>query len=263
MALSVLTDHAEIRGVLERLVAADPVRNTIMGTVGVTLGESAWAAVDGDLVAVRSSADYPLLVAGAWPQDALEELTRWLLDLPNLRGVSGAEQVVAPLAAALRGDRQATRTGQRLFRLDELTPPTGVAGELVVAGDRHRTTVRGWFRAFMIEADDGPAGQSDEAADRSLDGGGMWLWCDAGEPVAMASRRPVIGGSARIGPVYTPPERRGRGYGSAVTAAATRSILDERAIPVLFTDLANPTSNKIYQLLGYYPVEDRVVITFR
>jgi predicted GNAT family acetyltransferase len=72
----------------------------------------------------------------------------------------------------------------------------------------------------------------------------------------------VISGSARVGPVYTPTAARGHGYGSAVTAAATRSILDEGAIPVLFTDLANPTSNKIYQAMGYEPVEDRLVVTF-
>jgi predicted GNAT family acetyltransferase len=78
----------------------------------------------------------------------------------------------------------------------------------------------------------------------------------------MAGRRRVFAGSARLGPVYTPPGLRGRGYGSAVTAAATRAIQDDGGVPVLFTDLANPTSNKIYQQLGYRPVERRLVVTF-
>jgi predicted GNAT family acetyltransferase len=69
--------------------------------------------------------------------------------------------------------------------------------------------------------------------------------------------------AVHIGPVYTPPPQRGRGYGSAVTALATRSILEEGAVPVLFTDLANPTSNKIYQALGYQAVEDRVIVLLR
>jgi predicted GNAT family acetyltransferase len=60
--------------------------------------------------------------------------------------------------------------------------------------------------------------------------------------------------------VYTPAEHRARGYGSAVTAAATQDVLDDRAIPVLFTDLANPTSNAIYQRLGYRPVGDYVSV---
>jgi predicted GNAT family acetyltransferase len=58
--------------------------------------------------------------------------------------------------------------------------------------------------------------------------------------------------------VYTPPKQRCRGYGSAVTAAATRAVLEAGAVPVLYTDLANTTSNRIYQELGYYPVEDRL-----
>jgi predicted GNAT family acetyltransferase len=62
--------------------------------------------------------------------------------------------------------------------------------------------------------------------------------------------------------VYTTPEARGRGYGSAATAAATRDILAAGAVPCLYTDLANATSNKIYQALGYYPVVDRTLVRF-
>ncbi len=104
----------------------------------------------------------------------------------------------------------------------------------------------------------------DTTIDSAVDDRRCWLWRDdTGMPVSMACRRAVIDGSARVGPVYTPPHHRGHGYGSAVTAAATRSILDEGAVPVLFTDLANPTSNKIYQELGYYPIAERMTITFR
>ncbi|MET0415098.1 MAG: GNAT family N-acetyltransferase, partial [Actinoplanes sp.] len=63
--------------------------------------------------------------------------------------------------------------------------------------------------------------------------------------------------------VFTPPEQRGRGFGGAATVEATRNALDEGARDVvLFTDLANPTSNGLYQRLGYRPVEDRVVVEF-
>jgi predicted GNAT family acetyltransferase len=78
----------------------------------------------------------------------------------------------------------------------------------------------------------------------------------------MAARHPVAFGVARIGPVYTPPGLRGRGYGSAVTAEATRDVRRDAAVPVLYTDLANATSNKIYLQLGYYPVEDRAHVGF-
>lgn len=66
-----------------------------------------------------------------------------------------------------------------------------------------------------------------------------------------------------MGPVYTPPEFRGRGFGGAVTAVVTQAALDSGAEGVvLFTDLANPTSNTLYQRLGYHPVSDFAVLTF-
>jgi predicted GNAT family acetyltransferase len=67
----------------------------------------------------------------------------------------------------------------------------------------------------------------------------------------------------RIGPVYTPPGFRGRGYASVLTAEASRRAREAGAEEVLlYTDLANPTSNSIYQRIGYRAVEDRVVLTF-
>ena len=64
-------------------------------------------------------------------------------------------------------------------------------------------------------------------------------------------------------PVYTPPEHRGTGYGSAVTAAVSQHALDAGARDViLFTDLANPTSNSIYQKIGYRPVYDSTELEF-
>ena len=84
-----------------------------------------------------------------------------------------------------------------------------------------------------------------------------YLWEDAGEVVAFAG----VGGQTprgiRIGPVYTPPDRRGRGYASNLVAAVTQLQLDSgRRFCFLFTNLANPTSNHIYQAIGYAPVVD-------
>jgi predicted GNAT family acetyltransferase len=87
----------------------------------------------------------------------------------------------------------------------------------------------------------------------------MWLWEDDGEPVSLANRA-LVGGEpglpsvplVRIGPVYTPPERRGAGYASANVAALSQLSLDQGCTAaMLFTDRANPTSNKVYQGVGY------------
>lgn len=91
--------------------------------------------------------------------------------------------------------------------------------------------------------------------------GGVMLWEDAlperTEPVSLAAFGGATPNGIRIGPVYTPPDRRGRGYASALTAELTASLLaGGRRFCFLFTNLANPTSNSIYQQVGYRPVTD-------
>jgi uncharacterized protein len=98
-----------------------------------------------------------------------------------------------------------------------------------------------------------------KAADRWIAGQyrRIYLWEDDDEVVSLVGAGGATPHGIRIGPVYTPPERRGRGYGSSLTAAAASDQLDRgRRFVFLFTDLANPTSNKIYRAIGYEPVCD-------
>ena len=94
--------------------------------------------------------------------------------------------------------------------------------------------------------------------------GGVTVWEAGGGPVSIAGVTRQVAGMVRIGPVYTPPEARGRGYASAATAAVAAAPRSRRARrrSLLYTDLANPVSNSIYQRIGYRPVEDRVVLAF-
>jgi predicted GNAT family acetyltransferase len=94
--------------------------------------------------------------------------------------------------------------------------------------------------------------------------GGLTLWETADGPVSLAGATRAVAGQARIGPVYTPPGRRGRGFGGAVTATVSQAAKDAGVAEVLlYTDLANPTSNALYQRLGYRPVSDSVELHFR
>jgi predicted GNAT family acetyltransferase len=119
-----------------------------------------------------------------------------------------------------------------------------------------------WFTRFHTDIGEEPRGVAG-ALDDKLSYGGMTLWEVSGKPVAMAGVTRPEAGMVRVIAVYTPPDLRGRGYGGAVTAAVTRAALDAGAEDVvLFTDLANPTSNALYQRLGYRPVEDRSLVEF-
>ena len=260
MALQTTTDHAVITHLLDAAVRRDPVRYTLFGTIGLRLAGTAWAGWDGDGFAARSAAEWPVAISDGWNAATIPGLVTALADLDGLRGVSGPADVVDPVVERL--DRPVVgREGQCLFRLDELILPAAVGAPLL-AGEAHRPLVRDWFNAFGEEVDDARSDMT-PVADAAVDGLLCWLWVDPdGTPVSVVGRRPVIGGSARIGPVYTPPALRGHGYASALTAAVAQTILDEAATPTLFTDLAYPTSNKIYQAIGFRPVEQRVLVHF-
>ncbi len=267
MCLTLSTDPEAIRAELERLLAADPVRNTILGSIAADLrtGRAAkcwYAALPGtNAVAIRSDRVYPLLFTAGWNDEGLTAAVQLAAGLPDLVGISGPVEIADAAASGFPGRRIRERMAMRLFRLDDLSPPHDVPGAARPASAEDRAQIVAWFEAFTAEAG-GILGDVEGVVDEISRSGAHWLWIDGDRPVALASRRPVEGGSARIGPVYTPPGDRGRGYGSAATSAATRDVLDLGAVPVLFTDLDNPTSNKIYQALGYEAVEDRAVIIF-
>jgi hypothetical protein len=189
----------------------------------------------------------------------------------GLPGVVGAVPEVDELAsgwAARRGVRATPIVEQRIYALTRLVPPSPVRGAVRVATADDRALVLEWMRAFAAElrqdGDDG--GRLERSVDARLAGGaeaGVGLWTIDDEPVSLAGYGGRTPNGIRIGPVYTPPELRGSGYGSAVTAAVTQLALDHgRRFCFLYTDLANPTSNAIYQRLGYEPVCDSREIAF-
>jgi predicted GNAT family acetyltransferase len=148
----------------------------------------------------------------------------------------------------------------RIFRLDaEPVPPFEIPGRAREATAADRDLLIAWADAFTVEAAPENASVDNSAPiDARLNLGGLlWLWEDGGEPGAMAWITPPVAGMARINAVYTPPALRGRGYASGCVAAASRHAQTGlQSTCMLYTDLANPTSNKIYQALGYRPVAD-------
>jgi len=143
--------------------------------------------------------------------------------------------------------------------LDTLRPPSGVPGRLRPPGrpsPEQARAVLTWLVDFLAEALPGfPHTETEESVAARLASGRLLVWEDGGRPVSMAGWRPPHAGVGRVGPVYTPPPHRGHGYAAAVTAAASRAVLAAGAVRcMLFTDLANSTSNRLYARLGYRQV---------
>ncbi|MER8182899.1 GNAT family N-acetyltransferase [Kitasatospora sp. NPDC094015] len=152
---------------------------------------------------------------------------------------------------------------ERLHRLGELvTPEPAPAGRArrAVAADRE-LLVR-WYREFGAEAAVQLPADLGGQVDRRTAEGALHLWEDGdGRPVSFIGVGPVIAGTSRIGPVYTPTDLRGRGYAGALVAAGSAWARAAGAAElVLFTDLANPTSNALYHRIGFRAVEDCLVV---
>ncbi|HLH58421.1 MAG TPA: GNAT family N-acetyltransferase [Streptosporangiaceae bacterium] len=185
----------------------------------------------------------------------------------EVAGVNGPLEAAAAFGAAWRRNAGASSNvhrHMRLYRLEELTPPDpSPAGAARTASAADRALLVEWQDAFRAEVNDlvnsGTAGLDDR-----LGHGGFTLWETSGGAVSLAGTTRCIAGMVRVGPVYTPPGLRGRGYAGAVTAEASRAARDAGAREVvLFTDLDNPTSNALYQRIGYRPVSDWIVLAFR
>lgn len=154
---------------------------------------------------------------------------------------------------------------QRLYRLGDLTPPSPAsAGRARVAGAGDRELLVRWYHGFLEAVGEPALMDGGEWADARIEYGGVTLWeAPDGTPVSMAGTTRRSAGQVRVAPVYTPAAERGRGYGGAVTAEVSRAARDGGADEVvLFTDLANPTSNALYQRIGYRPVGDCVQYGF-
>lgn len=135
-------------------------------------------------------------------------------------------------------------------------PLRPAVGRLRPADRSERHLLAEWMRAFSEEAGLLGGDRAVELVDAQLAHGRLFVWDDHG-PVSMAGTAPRVSGVARVGPVYTPPEHRRCGYATSMVAAVSRHALADGADRcMLFTDLANPTSNRIYAEIGYRRVAD-------
>lgn len=214
-----------------------------------------WWVEDGaDVVAaLMQTPPHGAYLAGDQPEP-LRQLARAVRrvrpDLPSVGGPGDAPQVFAQEWATLGGPVARVAMRQGLLVADSLVEPPRVAGRHRLARPDDVATLRPWGDAFVQEAT--PGGLAvDHVTDR-VAAGLLHVWDVDGRPVSMAAVTPAEAGVSRVQLVYTPPQQRGRGYAAACVAAVTRQELAHPGRTcMLYTDLANPTSNALYERLGY------------
>jgi predicted GNAT family acetyltransferase len=261
------------------LLLADEARNNlILGICGTLVedpdrfAEKHFWVVDGDggepLAAAMRTPPYNLLLGGCRDESALAALVEEIDDLP---GVVGAHPEVDEFVRLWTGSHavepQMLRE-QGVYALEQVQPVPPAPGASRRATRDDLAMLLDWMTAFgeeVLEEKDPGRAEAREAVEHRLGAadGGFELWEDGGEVVSLSGWGGPTPNGIRIGPVYTPPERRGRGYATALVAQLSQTLLDGgRSFCFLYTDLANPTSNAIYERIGYVKVAESAMVAF-
>lgn len=213
------------------------------------------ALIDGFLVVLSSpiqSTALSLLAA---------DIARAVPNVPGVVGETEASRGFAQTWTTVTGQAHRLNMSERIFRCGRVSTQQLPSGTMRLAADQDRALIARWLGAFSHEA----LAQSvdDTAMDQfaarwiARQGRAMYVWIEGSRPVSMVGVSGETPNGIRVAPVYTPPELRGRGYASALTAQVTQAqLLAGKRCCFLFTDLANPTSNHIYQAIGYKSVAD-------
>lgn len=205
-------------------------------------------------VIVHSQSSSPLTALTPIANDL--QTGRW--PVPFVNGEAHAADAFAMLWQSLAGAIVKSTVHERVYQLDHVIAPHWPAGVFRTANQQDLDLLAEWVDAFHHEAlpDNPPINAKDWALTAIADGD-VYFWEANGEPVSMARKSRSTEHGQAIGPVYTPPAFRGHGYASAVTAKLSQLILSSgKRFAMLFTDLSNPTSNSIYQKIGFKPVCD-------
>lgn len=214
---------------------------------------------DGAIVAAAIwTPPFPAIVVSC-DDEATEQLAaRMKEDGANPPGVNALTSTASTFRDAwIRRTKQTAKlkTAMRVYQLDQVHPVRSVPGGLEVAGQNDLSLILAWHRAFMHDVGLDHI-LTEFSARQRVGRAEIALWRD-GEPKCMAGFSGRTPNGIRVNVVYTPPENRRQGWASAAVAALSQRLLDSGLKHCfLFTDLMNPTSNHIYQEMGYRPVAD-------
>lgn len=245
-------------------IAADLARGATFGDATPYLGVTRRGG-NVTAAAVRTP-PYGISIAESDDNEAIdllaEDIRRAFSDLPGAIGPIRPTAQFIEKWESLTTQRRKVRANERIYRCGAVTPVRSPCGEMRPFRESDRQHALQWMKLFISESKlprHGNDAQLMGEIDRRVSNpdGGIFFWEADGEQVSMAGAGGRTPNGVRIGPVYTPPNHRRKGYGTALVADLTARMLDRgRTFCFLFTDLANPTSNSIYSQIGYVPVID-------
>jgi predicted GNAT family acetyltransferase len=181
----------------------------------------------------------------------------------NLPGVNGEASTAARFAGQWterRGSAAFPVEGQRIYELVRMPQETPGGGRMRQASLDYHDLVMTWTRSFFVDVGQDMS-DLEPVLGRRIEAGHFWLWQDDG-PASMAANSEPVEGIIRVQFVYTPPQRRNRGYAGACVANLSRRMQEAGHRCILYTDLGNPISNSVYRRIGYTAVAEALRYRF-
>jgi predicted GNAT family acetyltransferase len=186
----------------------------------------------------------------------VQDVYRTQKDIPGVSGLVSESKVFIEEWRSLTQQPYELAMAMRIHQLTAVQPLAPVSGKLRPATQDDRSLLVKWYNAFLDEVMVLLGEDAEQSVDSSLKRQTIYVWEDS-IPVSFACGGRSGPQTGRIGPVYTPPEYRRKGYATACVATLSQHLLEQGCHRCfLFTDLANPTSNHIYQTIGYQPMCD-------
>jgi predicted GNAT family acetyltransferase len=241
------------------LLLADEARhNLILGIAGSAhhYEEARFWIVDG--AAALRTPPYNLVISTPRDDAALRALAAAIDD--DVPGVTGTTPEVYEFAE-LWGRPYHVVHENNVFELDRVVPARATPGAYRERRTEDTALLLDWWQAFVEEAL--PHEQVAPRDPSIIERRSIGVWEDDGRVVSMCGYGSPTPNGMRIGPVYTPPELRGHGYASALTAEVSQRQLDAGyRFCFLYTDRSNPTANRIYEAIGYRKIAEAAAIAF-
>jgi predicted GNAT family acetyltransferase len=266
-----LSDVHEFLSASNDFRAANPVVTNVISTValGVAGGRTYdayhyWVVSDDDRIVGVGLRTAPWnLVLSPMPVEAAVQLGRAVAALdPQVAGINGPRAAVEAAYRGLGADIK-NRSGLTdvVYVLGDYSVPRWPAGLARSATAEDVDLLVPWHTQFALDAGV-PVRDVEKFVPLRVAAGALWLWEVDGQPRALAGHADVVATDnavvARLGPVYTPAEHRGQGFGAAITATIIEHLLPTCTTIMLYADAANPASNSVYQRLGFHAIAELI-----
>ncbi|RDI43144.1 GNAT family N-acetyltransferase [Falsibacillus pallidus] len=197
-------------------------------------------------------------------RQAVKNLQAAAIKIPGIVAEKETADFFAEEWTSTTGQSREMLMRQRIYQLREVKKTSPSEGNMRLADERESGLITHWLLSFIEDTGEHPLSEKEAEARAAamIQEKSIYLWEHNDKIVSMARKARCAKNVAVVNFVFTPREERKKGYASAVVSQLSRKLLKDYAFCGLYTDLDNPTSNKIYMEIGYEPVADSSMIKF-